>query len=103
MADETYTTILKSYEENPKVQVLRKIRGKKALQAFATVNNAPADWISTWTDAEQRAARGFLYARRLRSTIEHGVKLVVARGDNISVVGHKVKEGDKGVFLRAFE
>jgi hypothetical protein len=64
--DDLYKDVLKSYEENPKVQILRKIRGKAAAAALLP-------------DQDIHSAKGFVYVRQLRKTARIGFKLVVQR------------------------
>ena len=92
MADSTYQDILKSYEDRPSVQLIRRIRGKKALQAAAAVLDADAAWLGGWSDAEKKGARGFLYTRKLRKGLRYGFKLVSLRGGEESILGHEVAE-----------
>lgn len=99
-----YQQVLKSYEENPKVQILRKIRGAKALKAFGQVMGVvePTEWLATWTAAEKAAARGFLYTRKLRKNIRYGVKMVAPYGTDHSVLGHEVPEVEGEALLAKF-
>lgn len=101
---DTYTQVLKSYEENPKVQILRKIRGAKALKALSSVMGVaePTEWFAGWTAAEKGGVRGFLYTRRLRTNAKTGVKLISKRGGEDSVLGHEVSEAKAEALLHAF-
>jgi hypothetical protein len=78
---DTYKHVLKSYEENPKVQILRKIRGKQVAQSFAPFQ----------LDEDIQEVKGFLYIRHLRKTARLGLKLVVQTTANAepSVIGHE--------------
>ena len=102
---DTYTQVLKSYEENPKVQILRKIRGAKALKAFGDITGVaePAGWLAGWTATEKRGVRGFLYTRRLRTTEKTGVKLISKRSGEDSVLGHEVAEKEGAALVAAFK
>jgi hypothetical protein len=75
--DDLYKHVLKSYEENPKVQILRKIRGKAAAMALL--------------GQEVKEAKGFMYIRHLQKTERIGFKLVVrlAGSKEPSVIGHE--------------
>lgn len=103
-APDFYQQVLKSYEENPKVQILRKIRGAKALKAFGQVMGVAElnDWLATWSAAEKGAARGFLYIRKLRKNIRYGVKMVAPYGTEHSVLGHEVPEPAGEALLAKF-
>ncbi len=72
-----YKHVLKSYEENPKVQILRKIRGKAAATALL--------------GQDVKEAKGFLYVRHLQKTERIGFKLVIqlAASSEPSVIGHE--------------
>lgn len=72
-----YKHVLKSYEENPKVQILRKIRGKAAATALL--------------GQDVKEAKGFLYVRQLRKTARIGFKLVLqlTGSKEISIIGHE--------------
>lgn len=96
-----YADILKSYEENPKVHILHKIRGAKAFGQVMGVTE-PAEWLATWTAAEKAAARGFLYTRKLRKNIRYGVKMVALYGKEYSILCHEVPEEDGKALLVKF-
>jgi hypothetical protein len=89
---DTYTKVLKSYEENPKVQILRKIRGAKAFKAAAAATSAPPSWLTSFTEAQKKSARGFLYTRSLRKTVRYGFKLITVREEEDIVIGQEVPE-----------
>ncbi len=89
---DTYTKVLKSYEENPNVQILRKIRGAKAFKAVAKASSAPPGWLDSFTEAQKKSARGFLYTRSLRKTVRYGFKLVTQKGQEDVIIGQEVPE-----------
>ncbi len=89
---DTYAKVLKSYEENPKVQILRKIRGAKAFKAAAAATSTPPGWLTRFTEAQKKGARGFLYTRSLRKTVRYGFKLVAVREEEEIVIGQEVPE-----------
>jgi hypothetical protein len=91
-----YAKILKSYEENPKVQILRKIRGEAALKQIGHATGAQAEWLAGWTAAEKGGARGFLYRRTLRRRAVEGIKVVSSRGGKLSVLGHETRKRARG-------
>jgi hypothetical protein len=99
---DTYAKVLKSYEENPKVQILRKIRGAKAFKAAAAASSAPPTWLASFTEAQKRSARGFLYTRSIRKTLRYGFKLVTKRGEEDIVVGQEVPEAAADTLLTLF-
>jgi hypothetical protein len=98
----TYTKVLKSYEENPKVQILRKIRGAKAFKAAAAATSAPPGWLDGFTEAQKRSARGFLYTRSLRKTMRYGFKLVTVREQEDIVIGQEVPEAAGEALMAKF-
>ncbi len=101
---EAYTQVLKSYEDNPKVHILRKIRGAKALKAAAVAMAVPqpGGWLAGWTGAEKAGARGFLYRRKLRTKEVTGFKLISRRGGEDSILGQEVSEKAAEALLQAF-
>jgi hypothetical protein len=98
----TYTKVLKSYEENQKVQILRKIRGARAFKAVAEASSAPPTWLTSFTDAQKKSARGFLYVRRLRTSHRYGFKLVAQKGEEDVIIGQEVPETAGEALLALF-
>ena len=98
MTDDTYNKILKSYEENQKVQILRKIRGKRAFTETVKflfpsgISEERTAWIEKFTDAERAQARVIMYRRLLRKNWRYGLKLVIPNGAEIAVIGEERAE-----------
>ncbi len=98
-----YAKLLKSYEENPKIKILRKIRGEAALKLLGKETAAPPDWLAGWTTAEKGRVRGFLYRRTLRRKAVEGIKVVSSRGGKLSVLGHEATRRQRGGRPRALK
>ena len=90
-----YKIILDEYQNDDKIKILCKIRGKKGFNSIVDYlfpNGAPKRWLSAWTDIQKRNARGFVYSRKLRKNTVYAFKLFTKRGkDNIdSVIGEYI-------------
>jgi hypothetical protein len=101
-----YASVLSSYEASPKIKIIREIRGSAAFKGAKAVlfpEGGSESWEEGWTPSKKRAARGFLYTRRLRSNKVYGFKLISVAKAGGSVIGQEVAEKEGAALFSNFE
>jgi hypothetical protein len=94
MADSEGMRIYNEYKSNPKVTIYKLIKGKKGFDTavemlFSNDVSGGKEWSKNWSADEKRKAIFFIYKRKLVSKYKIGIKLIIGKGENASVIGEE--------------